>query len=116
MDERYIPGLPEQNNSIDDLFNVRIPYVRLHDSGQVDQFLQQTLQLSSSRSTGLMPRYSILNYPFPLDFNDVTLREIAQCYAKGGRLYIDLENDQLKREYSVPLLRRLEQFIENIFR
>jgi hypothetical protein len=111
----YIPGLPEQNDTVDDLFDMHVPYVRLHDPGQIDQFLRHTLQLSNSRSTGPTPRNSILNYQFPLDFNDVTLREIARCYAKGGRLNVDLKNDRLNREYSIPLLTRLKQFLQKIF-
>lgn len=111
----FIPGLPEQNEKIDNLFDVYIPYARLHDAGQVGAFLQRTLQLGRSRGTGPTPKTSINNYQFPLDFNDVTIREIARYYAKGGTLHIDLENNQLNREYPIPLSIRIERFLQKIF-
>ena len=111
----YIPGLPEENNTIDNLFDVHIPYIRLHDPGQVDEFVRQTLQLGQSRSTGPGPGTSINSLPFPLNFNDVTIRDIARCYARGGNLYIDIENDRLNREYPVSLWVRFKQFLQQIF-
>ena len=111
----YIPGLPEENNTIDNLFDVHIPYVRLHDPDRVDRFLRQTLQLGQSRSTGAMPGTSINSLPFPLDFNDVTIRDIARCYAQGGTLYIDMENDRLNRDYPVTLWVRFKQFLQKMF-
>jgi len=111
----YIPGLPEDNNTIDNLFDVHIPYIRLHDPGQVDQFVRQTLQLGSSRSTGPSPGTSINSLPFPLNFNDVTIRDIARSYALGGNLYVDIENDRLNREYPVPLWVRFKQFLQKMF-
>jgi len=111
----YIPGLPEENNTISNLFDVHIPYVRLYDSDRVDRFLRQTLQLGQSRSTGPTPGTSLNSLPLPLDFNDVTIRDIARCYAQGGNLYIDIENDRLNREYPVPLWVRFKQFLQKIF-
>lgn len=111
----YIPGLPEENNTINNLFDVHIPYVRLHDPGQVDRFVRQTLQLGQSHSTGPIPGTSINNLSFPLDFNDVTIRDIARCYAQGGTLYVDIENDRLNREYPVPLWIRFKQFLQKAF-
>ena len=112
----YIPGLPEENDAIDDLFDVYIPYVRLRDPGRVGRFLTQTLQLRHSRSTGRIPQDSFDNSLFPLDFYDVTLREIAERYGQGGSLKVDLENEKLSREYPVSLLERLEQYLEKLFR
>ncbi len=74
----YIPGLPEENNAIDDLFDLRIPYVRLHDASQVSEFLRKTLQLKASRRTGPAPSDSINSIRFPLEFSNVTIREILR--------------------------------------
>jgi hypothetical protein len=112
----YIPGLPEKNNAIDNLFDVHIPYVRLQDAGHVGRFLRQTLQLRNSRSTGRTPPNSINNTAFPLDFSDVTVRQIAEHYAQGGSLHIDLENENLILEYPLTLLERLGQYLEKLFR
>ena len=112
----YIPGLPEENNAINNLFDVHVPYIRFQDVGQVGQFLMQTLQLRYSRSTGPVPSDSINNAVFPLDFNDVTVREIAERYAQGSILRIDLENEQLTLEYPVSLLKRIELYLQKLLR
>ena len=112
----YIPGLPEENNAIEDLFDVHIPYVRLHDAGQVGTFLRRTLQLQMSRQTGPVPPNSINSIRFPLEFNDATIREIAQLYAEGGNLKVDIENEQLRVEYPVPLGTKLKRFLQRMFR
>ncbi len=115
MNLPYIPGLPEENNAISNLFDVRIPYVRLHDPGQLQQFLRQTLLLGRTRTTGTAPAASINSFAFPMDFNDVTLRDIARCYAQGGSLYVDIQKDQLNREYPVPMWVRFKRFLQKLF-
>ena len=111
----YIPGLPERNNPVKNLFDVYIPYVKLHDPTQVEQFIRRTLQLSRSQSTGRTPANSVNNAAFPMEFRGVTIREIAKFYAQGGNLSIDIEHDQLNREYPVPLWVRLKQFLQKAF-
>jgi hypothetical protein len=112
----YIPGLPEENNAIDDLLDVRIPYVRLHDAGQVRQFLTQSLQLKGSSTTGSTPPRSIKSVGFPLDFSDITMRELAEIYAESGTLEIEIESDRLILKYPIPLGTRLRQFWQKLLR
>ncbi|MHC4325099.1 MAG: hypothetical protein ACYSUX_12620, partial [Planctomycetota bacterium] len=88
----YLPGLPEENDTINNLFDIHIPYVRFIEPGYVDRLLQRTLQLSRSGTTGPVPGTRINSLPFPLDFNDVTIRDIARSYAQGGSLHVDIEN------------------------
>lgn len=111
----YIPGLPKENNAISDLFDVRIPYVRLHDPGQVEQFVRRTLLLHQSRTSGSAPAASINSFAFPMDFNDVTLRDIARSYAQGGSLSVDIQNDRLNREYPVSMWQGFKQFLQKLF-
>jgi hypothetical protein len=111
----YIPGLPEQNKNIDDLFDVYIPYVRLPGASQVGSFLQRTLQLQGASRTGPVPPESIYSIRFPVEFSDATLREIAQLYAQGGKLKVNIENDQLRLEYPLPLMTKLKQFLQQMF-
>lgn len=112
----HIPGLPEQNHAVEDLFDVYIPYVRLHDAGQVGEYLRRVLQLNASRQTGPIPANSINSIRFPVDFSDATVREIARFYAEGGDLRVDLENELLSLEYPVPLWVRLKQFLQKVIR
>lgn len=111
----YVPGLPEQNNAIDNLFDVHIPYVRLHDDRQLGRFLQQTLQLGTYRNTGSVPQTGTNPNPFPIDFRNVTIRDIAEIYAQDAALRADIQNDQLRREYAVTLWMRIKQFLQKLF-
>jgi hypothetical protein len=111
----YIPGLPEENNAVDDLFDVRIPYVRFRDVGRFTSFLGQTLQLKNTRQSGPRPANNINNAPFPLEFSGKTMREIAQIYSEGGDFEIDIEDDQLNLKYPLPLSARLKDFWQRIF-
>lgn len=112
----YIPGLPEQNNDIDNLFDVYIPYVRLHDVSQVSGFLRHVLQLKSHSRSGPVPPDSINSIRFPIEFRDTTLREIAQLYARGGDLEVDVERERLRLEYPLPLMTRLKLFLQKMLR
>ena len=111
----YVPGLPEQNNEIDNLFDVYIPYVRLHDDRQLGRFLQQTLQLGTYRNTGPVPQTSTQSNPYPMDFYNVTIRDLAEIYAQDAILRADIQNDQLRREYGLTLWARLRQFLKKLF-
>lgn len=111
----YIPGLPEENNMVKNLFDVYVPHVMLHDPDQVEQFLRRTLQLSRSRSIGRAASNSINSNAFPMEFKRATIREIAKCYAQGGSLSVDIENDQLNREYPEPLWIRFRKFLQKVF-
>ncbi len=111
----YLPGLPEENDVIKNLFDVHIPYVMLNGPGQVERFLKNSLQLGRSRSIGPTPGNSIHSAAFPLEFSDVSIRDIAQFYAHGGTLHVDTENDQLILEYPTPLWMRFRQFLQKVF-
>ena len=111
----YIPGLPEQNNEIDDLFDVRIPYVRFQGVDKLRNFLVATLQLQGISQTGPTPPNSINSIRFPVEFSDTTVREVAKIYAEGGNLKADIESERLRLEYPLPLMTRLKLFLEKMF-
>jgi len=111
----YLPGLPEENDVIKNLFDVHIPYVVFNRPYQIDQFLQYSMQLGQSKRTGPNPENSINNATFPLEFSNVTIRQIAQHYAQGGTLHVDIENDQLNLEYPVPLWMKIRRFLQKVF-
>lgn len=124
----YIHGLPEENNAIDDLFDAYVPYVSLRSPNQVAQFLRQALQLKPKvgRQKGQISLASINNsilnnntrstISFPVEFSDVTVREIAQFYAEGGDLYVDVGNERLSLEYPATFWVKLRQFLQRMTR
>lgn len=111
----FLPGLPQENNVINNLFDVQIPYVMLQDSDRLERFLRQSLQLNSSRSTSPIQSNSIMNASFPLELRNKTNRDIAKLYAQGASLHVDVENSQLRREYPVPLWDRIKLFLKKVF-
>jgi hypothetical protein len=111
----YVPGLPEQNNEIENLFDVYIPYVRLHDDRQFGRFLQQTLQLGIYRNTGLVPQTGVQPNQYPMDFHNVTIHDIAEIYAQDATLQADIQNDQLIRKYPLSFWTRIKQFLKKLF-
>lgn len=110
----FIPGLPEKNSNIEDLFDVYVPCISFKDFDYLDRFLRQTLQLNFSYRTGQKPADSIQNMTFPKDFKDVSIRDIAIIYSTGGTLNIDVENDLLELNYPLPLRVKIEQFLQKI--
>ena len=110
----YIPGLPEQNKSINNLFDVCVPYAKFAKQYDLERFLEQTLQLSDCVTSGPVPANSIKNIPFPLEFENVTVRDSAKIYATGGTLSVNIENDRLELKYPLPLSDRIKQFLQRI--
>jgi hypothetical protein len=111
----YIPGLPEENKSIDNLFDTYVPYVSFSRPDEISHFLGRSLQLRNTTTTGRVPAVSINSAAFPMDFNDVTVRDITRRYAQGGKLHTDPNSEQLTREYPIPLRTRIERFLNRIF-
>ena len=110
----YIPGLPERNAVIENLFDVRVPYASFEHPVNIQQFLQKVLQLKNFKISGKIPDNNIKNMLFPMEFKDVTIRDIAKFYSKGGTLNIDTENDLLELIYPLPLLTKLNQIFQKI--
>jgi hypothetical protein len=111
----YIPGLPEQNANIDNIFDVYIPYVSFNNRQEMETFLRNTLQLNQSISTGTPRQKSIEDVKFPLEFRDTTLRDIAKVYAAGGNLNVDIEKSRLELKYPVPFLTKMSQIFKKMF-
>ncbi len=111
----YIPGLPEQNDDVKNLFDVYIPHASLDSASQVGWFLKETLQLRNSSVTGSTPANSYNNFTYPVDFTDVTVRDIAKFYGTGGTLNADITNDRLELKYPVPFRVKLKQLLQKIF-
>lgn len=110
----YIPGLPEQNKNIENLFDVYIPYVKFGDSGRLNDFINKTLQLQRSETIGQKPTQNIQNSSFPIVFTDVTLYDIFKQYESGATINTDLENDVLEIKYPIPFLTKLKMLFYRI--
>ncbi len=99
----FIPGLPEQNRDIDNLFDEYVPFAKFEHASNIQQFLRDILQFKNFRSSGMTPPDNIDSMSFPMEFRDVTVGDIARVYSTGGRLDIDIKNDKLELKYPVPL-------------
>jgi hypothetical protein len=75
---------------------------------------QQARELEGCRLTEAAGNLRL--YPFPVEFSDVTVREVARVYAKGGDLYVDLENERLSLEYPTSFGAELRQFLRRMAR
>ena len=110
----YIPGLPEKNNNIDNLFDVYLPYVKLEDEARLKMLLFKTLQLNTLTSNGFKPSNNNTNIKYPIVFTDTTLRDIAKKYANKSKLNADIENDTLKIEPPVPFMTKMKMLFDRI--
>ena len=110
----YIPGLPEQNKNIDNLFDVYIPYMKFNSSDRLDAFLYETLQLRRLKTTGQKPYSNSSQIQFPAVFTDITVRDIAKQYTTGATLNADLEHEVLEIKYPVPFLTKLKMLFYKI--
>ena len=110
----FIPGLPEQNEDIDNLFDIHIPYAKFRNANQLGKFISDTLQFSFFYIYGNPPKKSISSIQFPLELSDVTIRDLAKIYTKGGTLKIDKKNDRLELEYPESFLTRIKRIYQKI--
>ncbi len=110
----YIPHLPRENDSIENLFDVRVPYARFTNADEVRDFLVRALQLSAAGETGRRPPANIHTDVFPMEFADVTVRDIARRYGRGGTLRLDAEKEQLIVEYPGSFLEKLKRILRRI--
>ena len=110
----YIPGLPEQNKNIENLFDVYIPYVKFDSAGRIDDFINKTLQLQRSKTTGRKPSQNIQNSSFPIIFTDMTIRDIAKQYESEATINANIENDVLEIQYPIPFLTKLKMLFYRI--
>ena len=103
-----LPGLPEANRNVTNLFDVRIPFVRFKDAGEIRSFLGRTLQMETS-VIGSQPARATPRVIFPAEFTDASIRDIARFYAKaeGGYLRMDKANNRLCLVHPVSPLERL---------
>ena len=112
----YIPGLPEQNKNIENLFDVHIPYVKFDSENRLEEFLSDTLQLNWTRTTGRKPLKIEQKITYPVIFSDVTLRDIAKQYAPRATFNTDLENEVLEIKYPVPFTVKMKMLLNRILR
>jgi len=107
-----LPGLPEANRNVTNLFDVRIPFVRFKDAGEIRSFLGRTLQMETS-VTGSQPARATPRAIFPAEFRDASIRDIARFYAKaeGGYLRIDKANNRLCLVHSESPLAKLFRWL-----
>lgn len=77
FDLPYIPGLPPENDAVTNLFDLKVPYVRMRYQDEFYSNLGTLLQLDIS--------FRNLNFPqgtFPLVYTNKTARQLLEDYLK----------------------------------
>jgi hypothetical protein len=110
-----LPGLPEGNRNVTNLFDVRIPFVRFKDADEIRSFLGEVLQMETS-VIGSRPARATPRVIFPAEFTDASIRDIARFYARaeGGYLRMDKANNRLCLVYPVSPLEKLFRLLRTI--
>jgi len=111
----YIPGLPEQNNNISDLYDVYIPYIYVKDNDRFNMFMRASLQLNSSGIGNHTLNWETNRIKYPIEFKNVKVGDIAKVYSKGGTLSINFKDNELILQESEPLTIKLRKLFNKIF-
>jgi hypothetical protein len=110
-----LPGLPEVNRNVKNLFDVRIPFVRFKNADEIQYFLIRILGMQFS-STGSRRSGTNPGVLFPAEFTDASIRDIARFYAKaqGGYLRMDKTDNTLSVVHSESPLEKLSRLLRTI--
>lgn len=75
-----IPGLPSENDTVENLFDIRIPSARIKDASDFERYIEDAVQLEfeNRRPGRLAPPQGY----FPRVFRDTTPRELTLEYMK----------------------------------
>jgi len=110
-----IHGLPAKNDEVSNLFDVRVPYLRIKTEWQFREAIEGLTQL---RFGGRVPVFNPPPGYFPAEFHDVTAVELLDEYLAYGPKPQAVAIDEEKRRFVLepPLLERLGKKIGGIFK
>lgn len=110
------PGMPPANSEVDNLFDVRIPYIRFDHDGEFLR-LHEPLLLSEMK----FEKLRIPNIPFtrfPMQFYNVTIRDLygkyLSYYPDPAILEVDEENSCLTIKRLKPLKERIKEIVQKV--
>ena len=90
-----IPGLPEENRGLDNLFDAKVPFLRCQYENQFQSAVQDLLQMNSSHLPLAYP-----NGYFPVTFSNTTTRELflemSRMAPPPQQLFADAEQNRLE--------------------
>ncbi len=100
-----IPGLPESNRGVNNLFDVKVPYAWFNRTLEMQQFVERTLQLQWQ---GTKPAAAPPGY-FPRVYTNATVREIFRDYLalQPGRVDMQIDPQRHRIEVRPPFWERL---------
>jgi len=112
-----IPGLPEENRGVQNLFDVRIPYVRIKEDRRMREFLANVTELEPrfSQMPSAIPGF------FPFARTNILVREVAAQYkaALSGAQQVRVSpNEQhfiLQPSASSRFRKHLREFLDQLF-
>ncbi len=110
-----IHGLPAKNNDLSNLFDARVPYLRIKTKWQFRETIEGLTQLHFG---GRVPTFNPPTGYFPAEFHDVTAVELLDEYLAYGPKPQAVAIDEEKRRFLLepPLLERLGKKIGGIFK
>ncbi len=110
-----LPGLPEENRHVDNLFAVKIPYVRLETSWDFVRCIQDATQLNFTFS-GPAPVTMFPPGYFPHSFENVTPEELLAEYLKykypNRVVRVDAKNNTLT--FADPTLKSWKEKVQSL--
>ena len=109
-------GLPEGNENVANLFDVKIPYLRIKQSYNFDDTIWDLVQM---RQTGRGPQIGWPAGFFPREYTNITPRELLMEYSRlatngPSHVVVDTQANEIRWEDDVPdrLINRLMKFFK----
>ncbi|MCL5096796.1 MAG: hypothetical protein M1608_04575 [Candidatus Omnitrophica bacterium] len=85
-----IPGLPEPNRNVKNLFDVRLPFVRISRDYEFRDLITHLTQMQFSPQAG----GALLSLADPITYNNITVKELLEKYAQLSGPTYGAEIDQ----------------------
>jgi len=109
----YVPGLPTENRTVDNLFNIRIPHLRIQNEQELLETLGACVQMDIRSISTRTPS----PIAFPRFYTNITPRELLadlrRLTTPGTVLRVDPENHTIEQQPTVlrRWLTRLSRFL-----
>ncbi|MFP4581324.1 MAG: hypothetical protein ACLFQ6_11390 [Candidatus Sumerlaeia bacterium] len=112
------PGMPEENSQVDNLFDVRVPYIRFKSKWEFDDIHNILLVANTSYKNINSPE--IPDTEFPMEFHNVTVEELYRKYVSyypdPVTLSVDEKDSRITISKPIPLKERIKEIMQKAMR